>query len=100
MDEPPELRKKPPNELQITLWGARDLPVMDLRSSDPVVKMSCCHERARSTVKKKSLNPIWNEKFTLRGDAPDGEQYLGGGGGGLAEAPSPLISCHASPSNV
>jgi Ca2+-dependent lipid-binding protein len=60
-----------PNELHVMLTRARDLPIMDTAllvgkgSSDPFVSLSVFGTTTKSTVKKKSLNPDWNESFVI-----------------------------------
>jgi hypothetical protein len=65
-----------PNELHIQLLKAKDLPIMDKAmligkgSSDPFVKFECFGASDKSSVKKKNLNPEWNESFVLKVDDP------------------------------
>lgn len=60
-----------PNELNIFLIRAYGLQVMDKNmfskggSSDPVVSFKIGDEVLKSSVKKKTLEPEWNEKFSL-----------------------------------
>jgi Ca2+-dependent lipid-binding protein len=60
-----------PNELNIYLIKAYGLQIMDKNmfskggSSDPVVSFKIGDEVVKSTVKKKTLAPEWNEKFSL-----------------------------------
>ena len=66
-----------PNCLHIILLRARNLPIMDKPgmlsrkkgpgSSDPLVTMHTGDKdnKVTSTVKKKDLNPVWDEHFTL-----------------------------------
>ena len=68
-DEDPEL---PMNELLVALVRGRNLPVMDTAtlgmgkgSSDPLVTIRCENAMAKSSTKKKNLNPIWKERFCL-----------------------------------
>ena len=49
-----------PSQVRITLWAARNLPVMDLRSSDPLVRFTCCNAKAKSSVKKKNRKTGYN----------------------------------------
>ncbi|KAJ8601660.1 hypothetical protein CTAYLR_007449 [Chrysophaeum taylorii] len=71
-DEAAKKERAEPNELRVALIQARNLKAMDrnlrgkLTSSDPLVTMSCVGERKSSTVKKKSLYPVWNEVFSFR----------------------------------
>jgi len=68
---------KPPNELKVALIRARNLPVMDKNmfskggSSDPVARLKCGDQpEQKSSVKKKTLSPLWNEvfKFEVRNE--------------------------------
>ena len=64
---------KPPNALHVRIIRARDLPAVDTNlltknSSDPYVLLECCGERARTTTKKKQLNPDYGEAFLLSRD--------------------------------
>ena len=58
----PDDLTKPPNALHVRIIRARDLPAVDTNllsknSSDPYVLLECCGERARTTTKKRQLNP-------------------------------------------
>ena len=61
-----------PNELRVAIIQARNLPAMDrnflgqLSTSDPLVTVSCAGRRLSSSVKHKSLFPVWNEILPLR----------------------------------
>ncbi|KAA8539302.1 hypothetical protein F0562_025994 [Nyssa sinensis] len=61
--------KKPVGILHVKVVRAIKLLKMDLLgSSDPYVKLSLSGERLpakKTTVKKKNLNPVWNENFKL-----------------------------------
>ena len=64
---------KPPNALHVRIIRCRDLPAVDTNllsknSSDPYVLLECCGERARTTTKKKNLNPDYGEAFLLSRD--------------------------------
>ena len=64
---------KPPNALHVRIIRARNLPAVDTNllsknSSDPYVLLECCGERARTTTKKKNLNPDYGEAFLLSRD--------------------------------
>jgi hypothetical protein len=64
---------KPPNALHVRIIRCRDLPAVDTNlltknSSDPYVLLECCGERARTTTKKKQLNPDYGEAFLLSRD--------------------------------
>ncbi|KAH8076365.1 hypothetical protein JL721_363 [Aureococcus anophagefferens] len=60
-----------PNCVRVCLLRARGLPIMDTNllskggSSDPIVTFEAGGTRVSSTVKKKDLDPIWREDFTL-----------------------------------
>ena len=60
-----------PNELNICLIKAYGLKVMDKNmfskggSSDPLISFKIGDEVVKSTTKKKTLAPEWNEKFSL-----------------------------------
>ncbi|GMH60673.1 hypothetical protein TrST_g7550 [Triparma strigata] len=61
--------ERPPNELVLFLVKAWGLKVMDKNmfskggSSDPLVQFTVGDTKVKSTVKKKNLNPEWNETF-------------------------------------
>lgn len=61
--------KKPVGILHVNVIRALKLLKMDLLgTSDPYVKLSLSGERLpskKTTVKRKNLNPEWNEKFKL-----------------------------------
>jgi hypothetical protein len=64
---------KPPNALHVRIIRARNLPAVDTNllsknSSDPYVLLECCGERARTTTKKRELNPDYGEAFLLSRD--------------------------------
>jgi Ca2+-dependent lipid-binding protein len=55
-----------PNELRVAVIKARDLPVMDSAvfgsgSSDPVAKVTVGRQTQNTSVKKKTLEPVWRE---------------------------------------
>ena len=60
-----------PNDLKIVLKKATDLLAMDKAmfggkaSSDPYVKFSCGGREVKSSTKKKTLNPVWDETLSL-----------------------------------
>ena len=64
---------KPRNELLVTVVQARNLPVMDKNlfsaggSSDPYFTLTVADggDRAKTTVKKRNLNPVYKETFKL-----------------------------------
>jgi Ca2+-dependent lipid-binding protein/Ran GTPase-activating protein (RanGAP) involved in mRNA processing and transport len=61
------------NELLVTVVQARNLPVMDKNlfsaggSSDPYITLTVADggDRAKTTVKKRNLNPVYKETFKL-----------------------------------
>ena len=65
------LEEANPNELNILLIKAYGLKVMDKNmfskggSSDPLISFKIGDEVVKSTTKKKTLAPEWNEKFSL-----------------------------------
>ena len=85
---PPELQAselhfdRPANEVQIFLVRAAGLPIMDRNlmskggSSDPVVTFSCCGEVAKSSIKKKDLNPQWAEYHSLLVEEDDAQLLI------------------------
>ena len=62
---------KTPNELRVAAITARRLAVKDKKligkggTSDPVVRFKLGSVECETTVKKKTLNPTWNEAHTL-----------------------------------
>jgi len=73
---------KKPNELRVAAIQGRRLAVKDKKfmgkggSSDPVLRFECGSLKFETTVKKKTLNPTWQEAFAKpcsvedAGDAP------------------------------
>lgn len=67
------------NELRVAVIQARKLRAMDrniygrLTSSDPIVTLFCAGERKTTSIKTKSLFPVWNEvfSFNVRLDDPN-----------------------------
>lgn len=61
--------KKPVGILHVNVVRAQKLLKMDLLgTSDPYVKLSLNGDKLpakKTTVKRKNLNPVWNEKFKL-----------------------------------
>jgi len=79
--EPEGFEELPPNKVCVTLWRGRRFQIMDKSmftrsgggSSDPTVRLKVCSApEATSATKKKTLEPEWEEHFTLACDAPDG----------------------------
>ncbi|KAH8074107.1 hypothetical protein JL721_2669 [Aureococcus anophagefferens] len=67
---------RPPNTLRITVIRAKDLQVMDggmfsKGGSDPFPTCAVEGKKAKGTVKKKCLAPIWLEVFDLPAEDPD-----------------------------
>ena len=67
---------RPPNTLRITVIRAKDLQVMDggmfsKGGSDPFPTCAIEGKKAKGTVKKKCLAPIWLEVFDLPAEDPD-----------------------------
>eukprot|EP00457_Paulinella_chromatophora_P002932 gb/GEZN01002937.1/.p1 GENE.gb/GEZN01002937.1/~~gb/GEZN01002937.1/.p1 ORF type:complete len:472 (-),score=82.98 gb/GEZN01002937.1/:857-2272(-) len=54
-------------DLKVVLVRAENLPIMDIKSSDPYLKIASNRQKHRSSVKKRTLNPVWNEEFVLAG---------------------------------
>lgn len=76
---------EPPNELCVFVLRARRLRAMDRNmltgklSSDPYIVLQIRGNDAsavRTSAKKKTLCPIWQEAFTLPVEAPVGEELL------------------------
>lgn len=69
LDESTVAIKKPVGILHVNVVRARKLLKMDLLgTSDPYVKLSLTGDKLpakKTTVKRKNLNPEWNEKFKL-----------------------------------
>ncbi|XLR45884.1 hypothetical protein S83_030544 [Arachis hypogaea] len=69
LDESTVAIKKPVGILHVNVIRAHKLLKMDLLgSSDPYVKLSLTGDKLpakKTTVKRKNLNPVWNEKFKL-----------------------------------
>ena len=53
--------------LKITVAEARGLPIMDsaTKSSDPFAKLSLGEQSEKTETVKKTLEPKWNQEFTL-----------------------------------
>ncbi|KAJ1461674.1 hypothetical protein M885DRAFT_506738 [Pelagophyceae sp. CCMP2097] len=64
-----------PNQLSLVVIRARALPVMDANlfaaggSTDPFVEVTVDGERHKTSVKRKTLEPIWNEVLEFAVDA-------------------------------
>ena len=54
-----------PTVVQVTVWGARELPVMNQRSksADAYVEVEVGSGKQRTRVVRRSLDPEWNESF-------------------------------------
>jgi len=67
--KPADVELKPANRVHVFVIRARKLQVMDKNmfssggSSDPVVKLRYDKEVLKSKVVKKTLNPVWMERF-------------------------------------
>jgi hypothetical protein len=55
-----------PLTLKICVLRASELPRQDDTSSDPYVKLTCGKQHFKTKVKRRDLNPQWNETFELR----------------------------------
>ncbi|MED6127490.1 Synaptotagmin-3 [Stylosanthes scabra] len=69
LDESTVAIKKPVGILHVNVVRAQKLLKMDLLgTSDPYVKLNLTGDKLpakKTTVKRKNLNPVWNEKFKL-----------------------------------
>ncbi|QCE07933.1 synaptotagmin-3 isoform X1 [Vigna unguiculata] len=69
LDESMVVMKKPVGILHVNVVRAQKLLKMDLLgTSDPYVKLSLTGDKLpakKTTVKRKNLNPVWNEKFKI-----------------------------------
>jgi len=52
--------------IKVRVLEAKKLVAADLTSSDPYVEIYCNDTKAKSSSKKNTLNPKWNESFTLK----------------------------------
>ena len=72
--------KKPVGILHVRVIRATKLLKMDLLGlSDPYVKLNLSgekHSSKKTTVKKKTLNPEWNEEFKLSVKDPQSQMLL------------------------
>jgi hypothetical protein len=58
-------------ELRTFLYCARDLPAADKTgTSDPFLVVNACGQEVKSSIKKKSNNPDWNEVFSQSIELP------------------------------
>ncbi|KAM3303883.1 protein C2-DOMAIN ABA-RELATED 10 [Capsicum chacoense] len=57
--------------VKIKVCKGINLPVRDSTSSDPYVAITMADQRVKTSVKKNSCNPIWNEELTLALKDPD-----------------------------
>ncbi|KAM3202856.1 protein C2-DOMAIN ABA-RELATED 10 [Capsicum annuum] len=57
--------------VKIKVCKGINLPVRDSISSDPYVAITMADQRVKTSVKKNSCNPIWNEELTLALKDPD-----------------------------
>lgn len=53
----------PPNALRVIVLRAKQLPIMDLRSSDPYVRLDVDGKQQKTSIKMRQLNPVWIETF-------------------------------------
>lgn len=58
-------------ELHICIEKAERLLVMDLYASDPVVHLNYEGKTVRTSIREKTVNPVWNESFTFIVDDPN-----------------------------
>lgn len=65
-------------EVLIHLTDGKKLPVADLISSDPFVTFKIGKEKKSSSMKIKTLNPIWNENFQFEIDSLNGNLDIEG----------------------
>nr|CAG4708134.1 unnamed protein product [Naegleria fowleri] len=57
--------------LKLTLVEGKNLPIADLKSSDPYVKMKTERSEVKSAIiKQNHLHPVWNETFVFEIDNP------------------------------
>ncbi|KAJ1450927.1 hypothetical protein M885DRAFT_531139 [Pelagophyceae sp. CCMP2097] len=71
-----------PNELVVAVLRAVDLPAMDRHllaaggTSDPVVSLRLDGSTVKTTVKKKTLNPVWQEVLRFQCDDEDAQLVI------------------------
>ncbi|GAQ78458.1 hypothetical protein KFL_000130400 [Klebsormidium nitens] len=71
------LRQLYEGELRVTAVGARDCPALDMwNASDPYAVLTLGDCRARTSTKPVTINPNWNQTFTLYVKAPVADQVL------------------------
>jgi hypothetical protein len=64
-------------ELRTFLYCARDLPAADKAgTSDPYFILKACGQQAKSSTKKKTNNPDWNEVFSTTIELPRGNKKV------------------------
>jgi hypothetical protein len=64
-------------ELRTFLYCARDLPAADKAgTSDPFFVLKACGQQAKSSTKKKTNNPDWNEVFSKTIELPRGNKKI------------------------
>ncbi|KAG6573401.1 ADP-ribosylation factor GTPase-activating protein AGD12, partial [Cucurbita argyrosperma subsp. sororia] len=51
--------------LKVKVIKGTNLAVRDMKSSDPFITVTLGQQTAKTTVKKKNLNPVWNEELML-----------------------------------
>ena len=64
--------------LNLQILGARNLPIMDFRKSDPYCKFRFTDIVKKSTVKRGELNPTWAESFIFKIADQSAELPVGG----------------------
>jgi hypothetical protein len=62
-----EKNESMPGRVIVHVQRAASLPRADRKSSDPLVELTCraSRQKFRTKAVKKSLNPVWNEKFVF-----------------------------------
>lgn len=70
------------HEVYLVLKDGKNLPpkVQIPKTSDPLVNFKVGKERKNSSVKQKTLNPVWNEEFSFILDHLNGEIVIEGMG--------------------
>lgn len=62
--------------VEVYVWEARDLPIMDDEpgcTTDPYCKIRCCDSVQTTKILRKCLDPVWNERFSLKVPLKAGE---------------------------